>query len=109
MDEGLAALASAPPMSGLGVLGLGANDLGRESARALASSLLLELKEVNLGANYLDPVEVKYMLIGAIVVINTALSQWQRRRSESSCRCAAPRGHEKRLRVAPFRCGLFSE
>jgi len=27
-------------------------------------------------------VEVKYILIGAIVVINTALSQWQRRRSE---------------------------
>ena len=26
------------------------------------------------------PVEVKYILIGAIVVINTALSQWQRRR-----------------------------
>jgi ribose/xylose/arabinose/galactoside ABC-type transport system permease subunit len=28
------------------------------------------------------PVEVKYILIGAIVVVNTALSQWQRRRSE---------------------------
>ncbi len=27
-------------------------------------------------------VEVKYILIGAIVIINTALSQWQRRRSE---------------------------
>jgi ribose/xylose/arabinose/galactoside ABC-type transport system permease subunit len=28
------------------------------------------------------PVEVKYILIGAIVVVNTALSQWQRRRGE---------------------------
>jgi ribose transport system permease protein len=28
------------------------------------------------------PVEVKYILIGAIVVVNTAISQWQRRRSE---------------------------
>jgi ribose/xylose/arabinose/galactoside ABC-type transport system permease subunit len=28
------------------------------------------------------PVEVKYILIGAIVVVNTALSQWQRRRRE---------------------------
>lgn len=28
------------------------------------------------------PVEVKYILIGAMVVINTAISQWQRRRSE---------------------------
>jgi ribose transport system permease protein len=27
-------------------------------------------------------VEVKYILIGAIVILNTALSQWQRRRSE---------------------------
>jgi hypothetical protein len=27
-------------------------------------------------------VEVKYILIGAIVIINTALSQWQRRRGE---------------------------
>ena len=27
-------------------------------------------------------VEVKYILIGAIVIVNTALSQWQRRRSE---------------------------
>jgi ribose transport system permease protein len=27
-------------------------------------------------------VEVKYILIGAVVVVNTALSQWQRRRSE---------------------------
>ncbi len=27
-------------------------------------------------------VEVKYVLIGAIVIVNTALSQWQRRRSE---------------------------
>jgi ribose transport system permease protein len=28
------------------------------------------------------PVEVQYILIGAIVVVNTAISQWQRRRSE---------------------------
>jgi ribose/xylose/arabinose/galactoside ABC-type transport system permease subunit len=28
------------------------------------------------------PVEVKYILIGTIVIVNTALSQWQRRRSE---------------------------
>jgi ribose transport system permease protein len=28
------------------------------------------------------PIEVKYILIGAIVVVNTALSQWQRRRGE---------------------------
>jgi ribose transport system permease protein len=28
------------------------------------------------------PVELKYVLIGAIVVVNTALSQWQRRRGE---------------------------
>jgi ribose transport system permease protein len=28
------------------------------------------------------PIEVKYILIGAIVIVNTALSQWQRRRSE---------------------------
>jgi ribose transport system permease protein len=28
------------------------------------------------------PVELKYILIGAIVVANTAISQWQRRRSE---------------------------
>jgi ribose transport system permease protein len=28
------------------------------------------------------PVEVKYILIGVIVVVNTAISQWQRRRSE---------------------------
>jgi ribose transport system permease protein len=28
------------------------------------------------------PIEVQYILIGAIVVINTAISQWQRRRSE---------------------------
>jgi hypothetical protein len=25
------------------------------------------------------PVEVKYVLIGAIIIANTALSQWQRR------------------------------
>src|SRR5262249_59674272 len=32
------------------------------------------------GVSFFDvPVEVKYVLIGAIVVINTALSQWQRR------------------------------
>jgi ribose/xylose/arabinose/galactoside ABC-type transport system permease subunit len=32
------------------------------------------------GVSFFDvPVEVKYILIGAIVVINTALSQWQRR------------------------------
>jgi ribose transport system permease protein len=35
------------------------------------------------GVNVLGvALEVKYILIGAIVVINTALSQWQRRRSE---------------------------
>ncbi len=35
------------------------------------------------GVSFFDvPVEVKYILIGAIVIINTALSQWQRRRSE---------------------------
>jgi ribose transport system permease protein len=28
------------------------------------------------------PVEIKYILIGAIIVVNTALSQWQRRSSE---------------------------
>jgi ribose transport system permease protein len=28
------------------------------------------------------PVEIKYILIGAIVIVNTALSQWQRRLSE---------------------------
>ncbi len=28
------------------------------------------------------PIEVKYILIGAIIVANTALSQWQRRKSE---------------------------
>jgi ribose transport system permease protein len=28
------------------------------------------------------PVEIKYILIGAIVIVNTALSQWQRRQSE---------------------------
>ena len=28
------------------------------------------------------PIEVKYILIGAIIVVNTALSQWQRRKSE---------------------------
>jgi ribose transport system permease protein len=28
------------------------------------------------------PLEVKYILIGAIIVVNTALSQWQRRKSE---------------------------
>jgi ribose transport system permease protein len=27
------------------------------------------------------PLEVKYILIGAIVMVNTALSQWQRKRS----------------------------
>ncbi|MFO0927666.1 MAG: ABC transporter permease [Gemmataceae bacterium] len=35
------------------------------------------------GVSFFDvPVEVKYILIGAIVVVNTALSGWQRRRSE---------------------------
>jgi ribose/xylose/arabinose/galactoside ABC-type transport system permease subunit len=35
------------------------------------------------GVSFFDvPVEVKYILIGAIVIVNTALSQWQRRRSE---------------------------
>lgn len=35
------------------------------------------------GVSFFDvPVEVKYILIGAIVVVNTALSAWQRRRSE---------------------------
>jgi ribose/xylose/arabinose/galactoside ABC-type transport system permease subunit len=35
------------------------------------------------GVSFFDvPVEVKYVLIGAIVVVNTALSGWQRRRSE---------------------------
>ncbi len=35
------------------------------------------------GVNVLQvAVEVKYVLIGAIVIINTALSQWQRRRGE---------------------------
>jgi ribose/xylose/arabinose/galactoside ABC-type transport system permease subunit len=34
------------------------------------------------GVSFFDlPVEVKYILIGAIVVVNTALSQWQRRRA----------------------------
>jgi ribose transport system permease protein len=28
------------------------------------------------------PVEVKHILIGAIIIVNTALSQWQRRRSQ---------------------------
>ena len=28
------------------------------------------------------PIEVKYILIGAIIVVNTALSQWQRRQGE---------------------------
>jgi hypothetical protein len=28
------------------------------------------------------PVEVQHILIGVIIITNTALSQWQRRRSE---------------------------
>jgi len=28
------------------------------------------------------PIEVKYILIGAIIVVNTALSQWQRRKGQ---------------------------
>jgi ribose transport system permease protein len=28
------------------------------------------------------PVEVKYILIGGIIIANTALSEWQRRRAE---------------------------
>jgi ribose/xylose/arabinose/galactoside ABC-type transport system permease subunit len=35
------------------------------------------------GVSFFDvPIEVKYILIGAIVIVNTALSQWQRRRGE---------------------------
>ncbi len=35
------------------------------------------------GVSLLDvQIEVKYVLIGVIVVVNTALSGWQRRRSE---------------------------
>lgn len=35
------------------------------------------------GVSFFDvPVEVKYVLIGIIVIVNTALSGWQRRRSE---------------------------
>jgi ribose transport system permease protein len=33
-------------------------------------------------SNFNVPVEVQYILIGAIIIINTALSQWQRRRGE---------------------------
>jgi ribose transport system permease protein len=35
------------------------------------------------GVNFCQvPVEIKYILIGMIVIVNTALSQWQRRQSE---------------------------
>jgi len=35
------------------------------------------------GVNFSQvPLEIKYILIGAIVIVNTALSQWQRRQSE---------------------------
>ncbi len=35
------------------------------------------------GVNFCQvPVEIKYILIGLIVIVNTALSQWQRRQSE---------------------------
>ena len=45
----------------------------------LLGVLILGVLENGLG--FLDvQIEVKHVLIGAIVVVNTALSQWQRRR-----------------------------
>jgi ribose transport system permease protein len=44
---------------------------------------VLILGVLDNGVNFSGvPIEVKYILIGAIIVVNTALSQWQRRNSE---------------------------
>jgi ribose transport system permease protein len=35
------------------------------------------------GVSFFDvPIEVKYILIGVIIIVNTALSRWQRRRGK---------------------------
>jgi ribose transport system permease protein len=44
---------------------------------------VLILGVLDNGVNFSGvPIELKYVLIGAIIVVNTALSQWQRRKSE---------------------------
>jgi ribose/xylose/arabinose/galactoside ABC-type transport system permease subunit len=44
---------------------------------------VLILGVLDNGVNFSGvPIEVKYILIGGIIVVNTALSQWQRRKSE---------------------------
>ncbi len=48
---------------------------------ALLGVLILGVLENGVNA-FNVPVEVKYILIGAIIVANTALSQWQRRRAD---------------------------
>lgn len=47
----------------------------------LLGVLILNVLDYGVGLSQV-PVEVKYILIGVIIVVNTALSQWQRRRSE---------------------------
>jgi ribose transport system permease protein len=47
----------------------------------LLGVLILGILENGVSA-FNVPVEVKYILIGAIIIVNTALSQWQRRQSE---------------------------
>jgi ribose transport system permease protein len=50
-------------------------------AGALLGVLILEI--LGNGVNtYNVPIEVQYILIGVIIIANTALSQWQRRRGE---------------------------
>jgi ribose/xylose/arabinose/galactoside ABC-type transport system permease subunit len=47
----------------------------------LLGVLILGIVENGVSA-FNVPVEIKYILIGAIIIANTALSQWQRRQGE---------------------------